>query len=125
MRSPYTTIRAHSVLISERGEDAIDNLLSLCTLYSLWHPSHGTSLSSFNDCRCHLPRLLVIWFRPLNPDVTAVIQVGGGLVNPRAPDGFVPKETRGYQLLNARYEKGPFIFYVIHFGGPHPRLRNI
>ena len=38
------SIRAHSVLISERGEDAIDNLLSLCTLYSLWHPSHGTSL---------------------------------------------------------------------------------
>jgi len=28
--------------------------------------------------------------------------VGGALVNPRAPDGFVPKERRGYQLLNAR-----------------------
>jgi len=28
--------------------------------------------------------------------------VSGALVNPRAPDGFVPKERSGYQLLKAR-----------------------
>ena len=77
-------------------------MLSLCA-YSLWHrPPHGIDLrfllsSAWIDKTCGS-------CKALNPHVTALLKVGGALVeNPRAPAGFVPKDRSGYQLLNARY----------------------
>ena len=44
------------------------------------------------------------------------LQVSGTFVNPRLPDGFVPKERTGHQLLRARFSRSVLWYLYITCG---------
>ena len=75
-----------SDLLSPSSSPWLPSICLLCYLF-------GFSWLSMHMCHFHT-----------SESITALLQVSGSLVNPRAPHGFVPQEKSGYQLLNARYD---------------------